>query len=337
MRSRRLRLFAKLAISGTLLVLVLRLVPISEIVGALRQTHLPLLAAAFPLLLAGPFVSAGRLRILTRALGMRSSLLQLVQINFATSWYGLIVPGHLAGGVIRWYRLARLENRSAEALAAVVLSRLNYLAMLSALGVLFLILDVGAAYGPVVLAGFAPLLLLVGMPVIARWPLWRSLARRVGDNFLGHVLRAMGQYRHLTAGQAAALSGLSAFENLVGLALVLCLAASIGVDVPFLTLGWMRSVVQLLDSLPLSIAGLGVREASLLVLLEPYGIAGEKALAFAFLLLGRTLLLGLVGGVLEGIRVLTPGSAGRLEAAKDQAITGNGLPSHPGRLGTPSA
>jgi uncharacterized membrane protein YbhN (UPF0104 family) len=185
--------------------------------------------------------------------------------------------------------------------------------------------------------GFVPLLLLVGMPAIARWPFWRSLGRRVGDNFIGHVLRAMGQYRHLTAGQTAALSGLAAFENLIGVAVVLLLAASIGVEVPFLTLGWIRSVVQLLDNLPLSIAGLGVREASLLVLLEPYGVAGERALALAFLLLGRSLLLGLVGGVLEGVRVLLSGSAGRLKAAEDQASAGSGLPSHPGRLGTPSA
>jgi len=305
--------------------------------GAAGLATLLVLAGAIPLLLAGPFVSAARLGILTRAQGMRSSLLQLTQINFAVGWYALIVPGHLAGGVIRWYRLARLENRATEALAAVVLSRISYLAVLAALGVLFLILDVGAAYGPVVLVGFVPLVLLVGLPAIARWPLWRSLGRRVGDNFLGQVLRAIGQYRHLSARQAAALTGLAALENLLGVAVVLLLAASIGVDVSFLALGWMRSVVQLLDALPLSILGLGVREASLLVLLEPYGIAGERALALAFLLLGRTLFLGLVGGLLEGIRVLAPGSAGRPEAAEDQASTGSALPSPSGRLGTPSA
>lgn len=108
-------------------------------------------------------------------------------------------------------------------------------------------------------------------------------------------------------------------------------------QVPFLTLGWMRSAVQLLDNLPLSIAGLGVREATLLVLLEPYGVAGERAVAPAFILLGRRLLLGLVGGLLGGIRLLAPKAAGRCGAPQSQASRGSAVPSQSGKLGTPSA
>ena len=337
MRSRRIRLFVKLGISSGLLILVLSIVPISEVFGALLQTHLPLLACAVPLVLAGPFLSASRLKILTRAQGMGSPLPQLVQINFAVCWYGLFLPGHLAGGAIRWYLLSRLENRSAEALAAVVLSRLNYLAVLAALGVLFLVLDVSADYGPAMLLGLLPLLLIAGIPAVASWPLWRRLSHRAGDGFVGRLLAAVSQYQSLSHRQAAAVSAISALENMVGVIVVLLLAAAVSVEVPFLTLGWMRSAVQLLDNLPLTIAGLGIREASLLVLLEPYGVAGERAVALAFILLGRRLLLGLVGGLLEGIRLLAPRAVGRYGAPQSQAIPGNAVPSQSGKLGTPSA
>ena len=51
--------------------------------------------------------------------------------------------------------------------------------------------------------------------------------------------------------------------------------------------------------LPISIAGLGIREGTLLGLLPLYGVVPSAAVAFAFLLLARILILGIGGGLLE--------------------------------------
>jgi hypothetical protein len=51
--------------------------------------------------------------------------------------------------------------------------------------------------------------------------------------------------------------------------------------------------------LPLSIGGVGVREGGMILLLRPYWVTPERAVALAFLLLGRDLIGISVGGWLE--------------------------------------
>jgi hypothetical protein len=61
--------------------------------------------------------------------------------------------------------------------------------------------------------------------------------------------------------------------------------------------------------IPISISGLGVREGALLFLLKPYGVWGEEALALSLIIFGITvLLIGAIGGLLEGRKLLFPSS-----------------------------
>jgi hypothetical protein len=66
--------------------------------------------------------------------------------------------------------------------------------------------------------------------------------------------------------------------------------------------------VQLAAQLPISIAGLGVREGTLVGVLPLYGVNPSAAVAFSFLLLARTIVLGIGGGLLEARYRLTWGS-----------------------------
>ena len=70
---------------------------------------------------------------------------------------------------------------------------------------------------------------------------------------------------------------------------------SIGMDVGYLTLFLVMPIITLLDTLPISLSGIGTREVSLLFFLSLFGVAAETAVAFSVLLL----LLGyvLVGAV----------------------------------------
>ena len=74
---------------------------------------------------------------------------------------------------------------------------------------------------------------------------------------------------------------------------------------PFNSIGWIRAVVQAVTNLPISISGFGLREGGLILLLEPFGVAGATAVALSFLMFGRGLLLGAIGAALEIQSALT--------------------------------
>jgi hypothetical protein len=76
------------------------------------------------------------------------------------------------------------------------------------------------------------------------------------------------------------------------------------IDISFINLGWIRSFLLLLLMLPISFSGIGVREGSLVVMLQDYSILPEEAVALSLLLFARIVFWGLVGGVIEANQIL---------------------------------
>jgi uncharacterized membrane protein YbhN (UPF0104 family) len=98
--------------------------------------------------------------------------------------------------------------------------------------------------------------------------------------------------------RSAAIVGLSVVTVGFAILAVMLVAGSLGVDLPFLT--WLAIVppVTLIQLVPVSLAGWGVRELGFVVVLAGFGIPAEAALA-ASLLLGLCLIaVGLPGGLL---------------------------------------
>jgi len=86
---------------------------------------------------------------------------------------------------------------------------------------------------------------------------------------------------------------------LSGIFLILFLAHAISAELTFIQSGWLRSAVVLVQLLPVSFSGLGVREGAIALLLQPYGIDGALAVSLSLLLFGKSLFIGAIGGILE--------------------------------------
>ena len=98
----------------------------------------------------------------------------------------------------------------------------------------------------------------------------------------------------------------------IGIASFVCFARALRIAAPAVDLGWVRAALDLVLILPISIAGLGVRDASVVAMLSHLGVPSAAALAFSFLLLARTLSVALLGGLVEGTRIyygIAPGLA----------------------------
>ena len=74
---------------------------------------------------------------------------------------------------------------------------------------------------------------------------------------------------------------------------------SVGAPLPLAALVWIVSTVSLLNLLPITLGGLGVREGAYALLLEQQGVPFSQGLAISLIVSGMFLLLGSIGGVLE--------------------------------------
>ena len=144
-----------MAVSLGLLGLVLASQPLDGFLAVLRQAMLWPVLLAFALTVPMALLRAWQTSCLARLQGMRVGFGPLLGLQLATSFYGLFLPGVVAAGVLRWYRLARLGGNPQATLALVVFSRLLEIEVALLLGLLFWFLDPAAPGWPALPAAFA--------------------------------------------------------------------------------------------------------------------------------------------------------------------------------------
>jgi uncharacterized membrane protein YbhN (UPF0104 family) len=263
-------------------------------------------AAALATVLLARTVDAHRLRILAAAQNMDVSLGTAVHINLASVFYSLFVPGGtLAGGAARLIKLSAVAGRPAASLVIVFRDRWDATLSLALVGLAFLALDPTdgeLSAWTVLLATLAGTLLLyviVFVPVSTRWsyalPRVPLLERKLVG--LRHALR---QTARMPLSSHARAFATSLVAHAGGVLFYWLLAQALGVNVSLVTIGWVRSAVVLISMVPVSLGGIGLREAAFLFFLTPYGIGQGQAVAYSFLVfVVAVLFTGLLGGILE--------------------------------------
>jgi uncharacterized membrane protein YbhN (UPF0104 family) len=96
---------------------------------------------------------------------------------------------------------------------------------------------------------------------------------------------------------------LSVVAHLGGIVGYWLVAQSLDMSLSLLIIAWIRSGMMLVTLLPVTIAGLGVREVAALVLLQQYGVESNIAIAFSMLVFAATVVgIALLGGLTEAWR-----------------------------------
>ncbi len=300
-------------VSITLLGYVLSLIPLNEIRNALFSISLPLLLAGFLVALFSQFLNSVQM---CWVMGKQTSTLSTYQIfvvNLVTQFYGLFLPGTLAGGAVRWYQFKISGVAPADALAAIIFNRLFEIALLVGFGALFLVADVNRISNITALSAvpFISLLLVAAYYVLFN-PRFHSLLLRIHHRLsirgtwrskLQKLVDALARYNVLNAGFRLKLLAMGITRQVIGIIGIYIFALALDIEISFYTLAWVRSVFTLLVMLPISISGLGVREVTFVSILTQYGVSAGSALMLSLVLFFRGLVFALVGGLYELKRV----------------------------------
>ena len=238
----------------------------------------------------------------------------LLRLYIIGAFFGLFLPTSVGGDAVRAVAAARSSERPGGAIATVLIDRgfgvlatITYallglaiaphsLAILSRSGMGWHIPGATGTILALVFIGFA----LLGLSRIDRVRAYWS----EGMAALKRLLRAPGRLLSVIA-----LAGVS--QGLVIL-LWLTLAAGMNFGIPATTFLWAVPVVSLSALLPLTFAGLGVREGVWLVLLGDSSIAPADILAFSLLYFACNILVGILGAFLfvsSGLAVASADSA----------------------------
>lgn len=284
-------------------------IPLSNVISTLASTKLNYLIFASILTIISQLIAASRLKFFTRMQGMSLTALQVFEINLVTAFYGFFLPGgSLAGGVIRFYKLSINDKKITEAFASLALDRITATIALCIVGIVFWLIHFPSDSGYIIISMAAILFMLI-ISILITMTSKRILqvSRMIDLNKVSLVASSMrkffdaiDRFRNFSISAVVFILGISVVSQILGVIVYYVLALSLGIEISFFAMGWIRCAVLLVVMVPISISGLGIREVSLLFLLSPYGVQGDKALALSLAIFGvTTVLIGVIGGLLE--------------------------------------
>lgn len=295
----------KALISLTVLTIIYRKVDISALGSHLAAVRLLPLAAFFALLAINTLLSAAKWRIFLKADGIDHPLGRLFISYYVASFFTVLLPSTIGGDSYRIYDITRRGSGAGHVAASVLADRLTGFLALSMLGLVFPIL--GWRLIPdhrvmlVPLAVFGVLLFVVWL-LYQHTLLLRLMAMfradRIGalNRFADRFFQSMQAYRSRPLVIARAMVISFVFQCNVILA-VYCLSQALRLGIPPLFYGVAVPVVSLIEAIPISIFGIGLRDTGYMLFFAQIGRAAAGAGALSILYVAATLVYVATGGL----------------------------------------
>jgi uncharacterized protein (TIRG00374 family) len=299
-------LAAKIGVSLALLAYLLSTTDIAAILRRVREGDVLLLAAAVGLYVAMLALSTWRWSLLLSAQGFPASLRALSASYLVATFFNNFFPSNIGGDVVRVRDSSKLTGSTTTSLAVVAIDRIL------GLGALYVLAFLGFVFGGpgvrhlagarVVLLGLG--LFFAGLAYVFFRP---GIARRV-MSLSGLDNRAWARARFQTVQEAVHVyrSEVGAVWAAFGASLALqtivvfyywAVAHALRIPLPLGVSFLMVPLCTLVQTVPISFNGWGIRESLFAVYFAQVGLPRDSALAFSLVGAGLIVLLSLSGAV----------------------------------------
>lgn len=283
------RRLIQVLVTLVLLALLLSSVDLRELVATFVEIDWVYGLAALLLLLTQNDLTTRRWSTILRAFGGAPGYFRMLRIQYMALFAQLFLPSSIGGAAVRTGMLYRTGVPLGVAINAVLLDRLVALGGLVILALVFmpsiaLSLSIGEESRILLIAimlGTAAVLLSLALALVFRpFAFWWGLLRRTPVRHLVDPLQCavskLTAPRTVLAAVAYSLSG-----QVVAIFATYLLAQGNQMDVALLDCVLIMPPVMLMASLPISIAGWGVREGAMVIAFGLLGVTREAALVLS--------------------------------------------------------
>ena len=225
------------------------------------------------------------------------ALLSMQAVFYASTFFNCLPLGTVGGDVARVWLARRFSFSVRQIVLSVLLDRLLVVAALIALAVVTL---PSITHPLAARASFAGLAILLAGAVgfLLLQPIARIAGRSRDVWLISSLLRTAEELRRTVqrVGLPALVYALLAATS--GALAAYCISLSLGIDVSLMAMIAIMSFVAFASALPISLAGWGVREVSLVSLLGLLGVDREAALVLSVEFGIINTLMSLPGGII---------------------------------------
>jgi uncharacterized membrane protein YbhN (UPF0104 family) len=308
----KLKIILKIGVSCLFVGYLAFKVNLPEIAAALHQVGFSFYLLSTLIAVLSNFFIAGKYYLLIKESPINHSLFSLVKINFISRFYALFLPSAVGREVVRWMKVTRNQKGRASFVASIIFERLTFLLVLILCGSIPLLTYQSIPEIAVLRLRLQPwvILALVIMAVLLSFYVSayirsraRSIAGRMANRFsdkfnVGSFIESISLNK-MKGAYYAAIIGLSLVWQIFYISRLFALVKAAALPLDLIDILWMGSLVLMLQTLPISFAGIGLREGAYAYLVTLYGLPPEKGVLIGVLFFSQMLIMAFVGGVLE--------------------------------------
>ena len=291
---------AKIVVSAALLYLALRKVDLSNLVSRITLGSLVWIGAAIAVTFLQIFLGALRWREISAMCGAPLETRRAMRYNVIGTFFNQTLPSAIGGDAVRLWLVARAGAGWRAATYSIFVDRAVGLIALAVLivGTLpwsYQLIGDPRGRSALLLVDFAALAGGLGFLVLGalQWP-W--LKRWWATHHL-HACAVIANRVLFSAASGPKVTVLSFLVHLLAVVIAWCLAQSIAAPVSFAQVFELIPPVMLITMLPISIAGWGVREASLGLAFGFAGLIPSEGVNVSLLLGALSFIVGGIGGL----------------------------------------
>ena len=320
---RVLLLLAKATTSILLLYLSLRWVNVGALGERLSRFEFGWIALAVFLLTAQVVLLAARWGEIATVCGANLTFKSALQISFIATFFNQVLPSTVGGDGARIWLFARQGAGWATATYSVLIDRIAgvfvlALIVIACLPWTFSLIHDSIARAVLLVIGFGTIagvliFVLIGVRFrqwLDRWMLTRHLS--AASRISAALCRSPRS--------ATIVLACSVAIHLLGVTAAWCCVKAVAAPVSFAQVLFLLPPVILIATVPVSIAGWGVRESSMIVAFAYAGLAQSDGLTLSILFGAVGFIVGVVGGIVwivSGLRLRSFAEARRAEVCAD--------------------
>lgn len=300
----------RVGVSVALLVFLFRMVDKKNLFEIITHSNKPLLAAAFFTMLSTYVLCIFRWDMLLKAAEIHLPLSRVIISTAGGFFFNLFLPSTIGGDLVRSIDLAVHTKKTHEVVATVLLDRLSGfigLVIVALLAVLFgwdFVRDNPAALLSVaIIAAILVVVLLVLFNSLLYSKINKLLhspqAGRIRE-FIKDLHQEMHIFRHHKAIVVSNIM-ISVLVQVIGPVTFYIIALSLGIKINIFYFFVFIPIIGAITLLPISLGGLGLRDATTIFFFAKAGVGKDLAFAMSLVSFFFIVILGAMGGIIYAL------------------------------------
>ena len=246
-------------------------------------------------------------------LKIKSSFMDLLKLNYISVFYSLFVPGQSSGELIKGLKLLKKEGSHQKAWVPIFIDKITNLLVMFVIGFVGIFYDERLRKNNILLLLVSLLTLCTFITTIILFSEKTNKIVHFAKKGILKVLKlfkikndsvevfSLSYLEHYKKNDKLIFETMfwSVLTKLPHLFAFYFLALSLKMNLTLIECSWLYVIIFLASILPISFAGLGVREGTILLSLSQLGISNSTSLSYSMLIFTNGIIIGLIGGLIE--------------------------------------